>query len=49
VKAVNESDSSTAKSLVTDVLHRIEEYSSGAEQFDDITMLAVIYRGGENS
>ncbi len=49
LQAVNDADSSSAESLIKGVMHKIEEYSSGADQFDDITMLAMIYRGGETS
>ena len=48
IQAVNQADASSAKSLVGGVLEVIEAYSAGAEQFDDITMLAMIYRGGEH-
>ena len=49
IEAVNKADASTASSLVNGVLKTIEDYSAGAEQFDDITLLAMIWRGGKQS
>lgn len=44
LESVNHAKASNAKDLVLSVKKDIETYSGNTEQFDDITILAVIYR-----
>lgn len=45
VAALNENDKASPEDVLKSVREKIDEFVSGAEQFDDITMLCLEYRG----
>lgn len=47
LKALNETGDFSAEDVLKHVMHAIEEFSGGAEQTDDITMLGFYYNGYE--
>ncbi len=47
VKALNESESASPEGLLKDMRKEVDKFVSGAEQFDDITMMGVEYLGPE--
>ena len=48
ISALNEDPDASPKALLHTVHRRVDEFSDGAEQFDDLTMLCREYRGGTN-
>ena len=46
---VNQMESAGAQELVTEIRRSVAEFSGGAEQFDDITMVALVYRRKANA
>jgi sigma-B regulation protein RsbU (phosphoserine phosphatase) len=46
IDALNVNPDAKPEEVLSNVLHGIEAFVAGAEQFDDITMLCVEYKGG---
>lgn len=47
--ALNEKPGNTAEEIVSMLREDMDQFTEGAEQFDDITMLCLIYQGNENT
>ena len=49
VQALNKNPDTIPQEILTEVKYTLEEYSEGADQFDDLTMLCIQYLGSKNS